>query len=120
PPSSAWRSTSREVRSSRTLVFAPGKTILESLRELSAIPYEKVLPPRLHKAFAASVKLTFTRDGEKDVPVIRRSSFNVVVTNTEKIRIQKESIRKSDIGRFFALERADEQRAEVANLRLQA
>jgi len=102
------------------LVFAPGKTILESLRELSAIPYEKVLPPRLHKAFAASVKLTFTRDGEKDVPVIRRSSFNVVVTNTEKIRIQKESIRKSDIGRFFALERADEQRAEVANLRLQA
>lgn len=101
------------------LVFAPGKTIIESLRELAEVHYEKILPPRLYKAFAASVKLTFTRDGEKNVPVIRGSSFNVVVTNTEKIRIQKETIRKSDIGRLFNPEREDEARAEVANLRLQ-
>lgn len=102
------------------LVFAPGKTIIESLRELAEIPYEKILPPRLHKPFAASVKLTFTRDGEKDVPVIRGSLFNVVVTNTEKIRIQKETIRKADIGNLFAPERENEARAEIANLRLQA
>lgn len=102
------------------LVFAPGKTILESLRELIEVPYEKILPPRLHKPFAASVKLTFTRDGEKDLPVIRGSSFNVVVTNTEKIRIQKETIRKADLGGLFSPEREDEARAEVANLRLQA
>ncbi len=101
------------------LVFAPGTTIIESLRELADIPYDKILPPRLHKAFAASVKLTFTRDGEKDIPVVRGSSFNVVVTNTEKIRIQKETIRKSDIGGLFG-GREDEARAEVANLRLQA
>lgn len=102
------------------LVFAPGKTIIESLRELAEVPYEKLLPPRMYKDFAASIKLTFTRDGEKDVPVIRGSSFNVVVTNTEKIRIQKETIRKSDIGNLFAPEREDEARSEVANLRLQA
>lgn len=102
------------------LVFAPGKTIIESLRELAEVPYEKLLPPRMYKAFAASVKLTFTRDGEKDVPVIRGSSFNVVVTNTEKIRIQKDTIRKSDIGNLFMPEREDEARSEVANLRLQA
>ena len=102
------------------LVFAPGKTILESLRELVEVPYEKILPPHFFKPFAASVKLTFTRDGEKDVPVIRGSSFNVVVTNTEKIRIQKETIRKSDLGGLFAPEREDEARSEVANLRLQA
>jgi hypothetical protein len=29
------------------LVFAPGTTILGSLRELAAIPYERILPPRL-------------------------------------------------------------------------
>ncbi|MEI8375302.1 MAG: DEAD/DEAH box helicase family protein [Planctomycetota bacterium] len=101
------------------LVFAPGTTIIQSLRELAEIPFEKILPPRLHKPFAASVKLTFTRDGEKDIPVVRSSSFNIVVTNTEKIRIQKETIRKADIGGLFgAVE--DEARAEVANLRLQA
>ena len=102
------------------LVFAPGKTILESLRELIEVPYEKVLPPRLHKLFAASVKLTFTRDGEKDVPVIRGSSFNIVVTNTEKIRIQKETIRKTDLGGLYTQNGEDEARTEVANLRLQA
>lgn len=102
------------------LVFAPGKTILESLRELAAVPYDRILPPRLHKTFAASVKLTFTRDGEKDVPVIRGSLFNLVVTNTEKIRIQKETVRQSDVGRLFSASQADTARAEVANLRLQA
>lgn len=101
------------------LVFAPGKTIIESLRELSEVPYEKILPPRLYKHFASTLKLTFTRDGEKNIPVIRGSSFNVVVTNTEKIRIQKETIRKSDIGNLFAPEREDEARTEIANLRLQ-
>ena len=53
------------------LVFAPGKTIIESLRELAATRFDRILPPRLYKPFAASVKLTFTRDGEKDIPVIR-------------------------------------------------
>lgn len=102
------------------LVFAPGKTIIESLRELLDIPYEKLLPPRLHKPFAASVKIAFTRDGEKTLPVIRGSLFNVVVTNTEKIRIQKETIRKADLGPLLAPEREEEAKGEVANLRLQA
>jgi predicted nucleotidyltransferase len=102
------------------LVFAPGKTILESLRELLSTPYASILPPRLHKPFAASVKMTFTRDGEKDVPVVRGSLFNVVVTNTEKIRIQKETIRKGDLQGLLGERAADEARAEVANLRLQA
>ncbi len=102
------------------LVFAPGKTIIESLRELTQIPYDRILPPRLHKPFAASLKLTFTRDGEKDLPVVRGSTFNVVVTNTEKIRISKESIRKADLGGLFPELKLDEAKQEVANLRLQA
>lgn len=89
------------------LVFAPGKTIIESLRELLEIPYEKIVP------------LTFTRDGEKDIPVTRGSPFNVIVTNTEKIRIQKETVRKGDLGMLFSSAREDEAREEIANLRLQ-
>jgi hypothetical protein len=103
------------------LVFAPGKTILGSLRELSDMPYEELLPLRLYNQFAPNLKLTFTRDGEKDVPVIRGSRFNVVVTNTEKIRIQKETIKKSDFAGLFAglKGKDDEVKTEVANLRLQ-
>jgi len=101
------------------LVFAPGKTIIESLREIAALPYERILPKRIYKEFAASVKLTFTRDGDPDIPIIENSVYNIVVTNTEKIRIQKEAIRKSDIGSLFAsAEKEDEAKREIANRRL--
>jgi len=101
------------------LVFAPGKTIFEALRELAEVPYDRILPPRLYKPFAASVKLTFTRDGEADIPVIRGSSFNVIVTNTEKIRIQKRALPKHGSwtqAQFDEMQRREE---EVANRRLQ-
>lgn len=101
------------------LVFAPGKTIIESLRELADIPFEKVLPARMYKPFAASLKLTFTRDGDETLSgVVWGSNWNVIVTNTEKIRIQK-----SNRGRTpqipLGLEKTDHE-AEIANLRLQA
>ena len=102
------------------LVFAPGTTIIQSLRELAAIPYDRILPQRLYKFFEASVKIIFTRDGEKNIPVIRGSIFNVIVTNTEKIRIQKESIRKSDIGAQLLLRSEERARSDIANARLQA
>jgi len=104
------------------LVFAPGTTILESLRELAEVPYDRILPPRLHQAFAASLKVTFTRDGERDIPVVRGSRFNLVVTNTEKIRIQAAPRRRARPGRPLAglWDRGDEEAREVANLRLQA
>jgi hypothetical protein len=103
------------------LVFAPGKTIVEALRELAEVPYDRILPPRLYKPFAASVKLIFTRDGEPDIPVIRSSSFNLIVTNTEKIRITAETIRKGDLEVLFANAQAEEEaKRDVANRRLQA
>lgn len=76
------------------LVFAPGTTIVQSLREHAAVPYDRILPPRFHDRFAASLKVTFTRDGERDIPVARGSRFNLVVTNTEKIRIQTPTQRR--------------------------
>lgn len=102
-----------------SLVFAPGKTIIESLRELTVIPYEKILPPRMLKLFLSSVKLTFTRDGEKDIPIVRNSLYNIIVTNTEKIRIQKKDIRQTEIGNFLNPDKIEEAKSEVANLRLQ-
>ena len=99
------------------LVFAPGKTILGALKEISDVPYEKILPERLYKQFITTVKFTYTRDGEKDIPIIKGSSFNIIITNTEKIRIQNQSIPKSlakDIGLFN-----DDVKREIANSRLQ-
>jgi len=101
------------------LVFAPGLTILESLRELAEVPYDKILPPRLYRPFEATYKLIFTREGEKDLPVIRGSRYNLIVTNTEKIRIQKRTYRHHAWTRMY-FEHMQEQYAEEANLRLRA
>lgn len=101
------------------LVFAPGKTILGALKEIADTPYDKILPARFYKSFVTNVKFTYTRDGEKDIPVIRGSSFNVIVTNTEKIRLQKNSIPKSFLGTQLSLG-LEEAKELVANLRLQS
>jgi hypothetical protein len=102
------------------LVFAPGLTIMRSLRQIAAMPFDRVLPPRFFKHFAARVKLIFTRDGDPDIPVIRGDTMNVIVTNTEKIRITKESVRKGDLKGIFSEAKADEARGDLANRRLQA
>lgn len=101
------------------LVFAPGLTILESLRELAEVDYSKILPPRLYKPFEATYKLVFTREGEQDLPVIRGSRYNLIVTNTEKIRIQKRTYRHHTWTQMY-FEHMMEQSEEEANLRLQA
>jgi len=101
------------------LVFAPGKTIIESLREISDIRFDKIIPPRFYKEFVAGLKLTFTRDGDKELSgVIDGSVFNLIVTNTEKIRIQKPTARgNANQLRLFADTKAEEAE-EIANLRL--
>lgn len=101
------------------LIFAPGKTIIESLREIADIPFDRVLPPRMYKPFAASLKLTFTRDGDKELPVVWGSSWNLVVTNTEKIRIQK-NIARRKANQMDWLYKDAEHDTDEANLRLQA
>ncbi len=101
------------------LVFAPGLTILESLRELAEVDYGKILPPRLYQPFEATYKLIFTREGEQDLPVIRGSRYNLVVTNTEKIRIQKRSYRHHTWTQL-EFEFRELQSQEEANLRLMA
>jgi len=103
-----------------TLVFAPGRTIIEALRELITMDYASVLPPHLYKQFTAAVKFTLTRDGQRDISIVRGSRFNVVVTNTEKIRIQQEKISKGQVGKLFTNTQLENARQEVANLRLQA
>lgn len=101
------------------LVFAPGLTIIESLRELADIDYSKILPSRLYRPFEATYKLIFTRKDEKDIPVIRGSRYNLVVTNTEKIRIQKRNYRHHTWSDLKTKHMVEQYEAE-ANLRLQA
>ncbi len=99
------------------LVFAPGTTIIESLKEIADIPFNKVLPPRFNRPFMANIKLTYTKSGEKDIPVEQGGNYNLVVTNTEKIMLRK--IRKNKTQTQLEFEEKEKQELLHANLRLQ-
>ena len=93
------------------LVFAPGTTIIESLRELSDIPYEKILPPDLNRDFLANLKIEYVHKGT-DLQTQKESVYNLIVTNTEKISLRAKQRRNQAELAF----RRDE---VLANLRLQ-
>ena len=94
------------------LVFAPGTTIIESLRELTEIRYENILPPGLYRDFSANLKIEFPRNGG-GVQALKGSVYNLIVTNTEKISLRAATQKKNQSDLDFS-------RKEVlANIRLQ-
>ena len=100
------------------LVFAPGTTIIESLREISDVPYERILPPGLHRDFLANLKIVYLQSGAKELQVVRGSTYNIIVTNTEKISLRAK-VRRHKHQTAFAFEQKKEQATLEANLRLQ-
>ena len=100
------------------LVFAPGTTIIESLREISDIPFEQILPSSLHRDFLANLKITYPQTGAKDIQVQPESTYNVIVTNTEKISLRA-NVKKRSNQSLLDFEEKKEQAELEANLRLQ-
>ena len=100
------------------LVFAPGTTIIESLREISDIPFDQILPSSLHRDFLANLKITYPQSGAKEIQVQTGSTYNVIVTNTEKIALRANVRRRTNQTELTFKEKKDQAELE-ANLRLQ-
>ncbi len=100
------------------LVFAPGTTILESLRELQDVPYENILPPTQRRQFLANIKLEYPRAGVKEIQAQEGSVYNLIVTNTEKISLRASTVRRGKQS-LMEFETRKEQEELTANLRLE-
>ena len=100
------------------LVFAPGTTIIESLREISEIPFDRILPSSLHRDFLANLKITYPQAGAKEIQVQTGSIYNVIVTNTEKIALRANVKKRSNQTKLEFAEK-EKQATLEANLRLQ-
>ena len=100
------------------LVFAPGKTIIQSLREISEVPYQHILPPSLYREFEPNFDIIYPQDKAKDIPVQSDSTYNVIVTNTEKINL-KLDVKKKKNQTQQEFEEMKKRGELVANLRLQ-
>ena len=71
------------------LVFAPDKTVLESLREIMTFDKTKVVPPEYARVLDANIKFHFLEDSGITLHTIDDSDFNIVISNNQKIIVKK-------------------------------
>lgn len=101
------------------LVFAPDKTIIESLKEVKAFlsgEAAKVLPRELQD-ITLSVKYHYLESTEMQLSLV--GNFNIIVSNSQKIILKTRSAEARGARRLFG-DRSELERREVENARLQA
>jgi len=71
------------------LVFAPDKTVLQSLREIKTFDKTKVVPPEYARVLDANIKFHFLDETGTVLHTIDDSDFNIIISNTQKIIVKK-------------------------------
>ena len=71
------------------LVFAPDKTVLESLREIITFDKTMVVPLEYAKVLDANIKFHFLEDSGMTLHTLDDSNFNIIISNTQKIVVKK-------------------------------
>ena len=71
------------------LVFAPDKTVLQSLREIMTFDKTKVVPPEYARVLDSNIKFHFLDESGTVLHTIDDSDFNIIISNTQKIIIKK-------------------------------
>lgn len=76
------------------LVFAPDKTVLESLREIMTFDKTKVVPSEYARVLDSNIKFHFLDESGITLQTIDDSDFNIVISNNQKIIVKRK--RKTD------------------------
>lgn len=71
------------------LVFAPDKTVLQSLREIESFDLKKVVPPEYVNLLSTHLQFHYLDNTGTSLNTIDGSRFNLVVSNTQKIILKK-------------------------------
>ena len=84
------------------LVFAPDKTVLQSLKEIQTFDLGLVVPPEYANFLRANLKFHFLDDTASTIGAQDGSSFNVIISNTQKIILKRRSAAPSSIDKLFS------------------
>jgi len=82
------------------LVFAPDKTVLQSLKEIETFDKSKVVPPE-YANFIESIKFYFLDDSGTTLNNIENSMFNIIISNTQKIILKRQSKPNTIVDNLF-------------------
>lgn len=84
------------------LVFAPDKTVLQSLKEIETFDKTKVIPPEYVNWLDTHLKFHFLDDTGVSLNAIEKSKFNIIISNTQKIILKKQHKEKPATEKFFS------------------
>lgn len=84
------------------LVFAPDKTVLESLREITTMDKSKVVPKEFLNILDSHISFYFLDDSDSALPTIDGSEFNIVISNTQKIILKRRNRELTPVEQLFS------------------
>ena len=83
------------------LVFAPDKTVLQSLREIQTFDMHKVVPPEYVRFLSSNINFHFLDEAGATLNIIDKSRFNIIISNTQKIILKRQSKERTTTDRLF-------------------
>lgn len=96
------------------LVFAPDKTVLESLREIVTFDKRKVVPAEYCHILDSNIKFHFLDDSGSTLQTLDNSDFNIIISNTQKIIKKRVHREKTPMERFLESQSRAQAEAQAA------
>lgn len=83
------------------LVFAPDKTVLQSLKEIESLDLARVVPPEYANFLTIHLRFHYLEEAGTSLDTLDRSRFNIIVSNTQKIILKRQHKEKTSVGKLF-------------------
>ena len=83
------------------LVFAPDKTVLQSLKEIQTFDMRKVVPSEYVNFLSSHIRFHFLQEAGVSLPTMDRSRFNIIISNTQKIILKRQHAERSPSDSLF-------------------
>lgn len=83
------------------LVFAPDKTVLQSLKEIEAFDLTRVVPPEYVNFLTTHLRFHYLEEAGASLDTLDRSRFNIIVSNTQKIILKRQHREKTSVEKLF-------------------
>jgi hypothetical protein len=83
------------------LVFAPDKTVLQSLKEIEGFDLSLVVPPEYVSWMTANLHFHYLEEAGTSLDTMDKSKFNIIVSNTQKIILKRQNKGKNATDKLF-------------------
>ena len=83
------------------LVFAPDKTVLQSLREIESFDLTRVVPPEYVNFLTTHLRFFYLEEAGTSLDTLDHSRFNIIVSNTQKIILKRQHKEKTPAAKLF-------------------